>query len=389
MYKTIIIGAGASGLMCANQLSDDNFLVLEKTSKALTKLQLTGGGRCNLTNLKPNDKFIKNIHHNPKSLYSTLKTFGPQAIYDYFNSHGVPLKVEAEDRVFPQSDKAADIAIALLTKISHKIKYNQVVIDIKPVDGYYEVSTPTTTYQAENVVVSTGGASFIKTGSSGDHLLFAKKLDIKTVDLFPAETSILLTEVPPLSGISFEEVKIKVNKKIFSGNLIFTHFGLSGHGIMNASDTIYLNQVKKITIDFLPKLSEQDINSLFDKHKDKTILNVLSLLVYKRFGEYLLTKYELENTKVKQAPQKKLRALLACLKAYEFNVSGVQPIENAYVCGGGISTKALNLQSFEVKTYPGLYFIGESVDLHGPIGGYNLTIAFSSGYSCAMHINQK
>ncbi len=375
MYDVVIIGAGASGLMLASLLSNMNVLVLEKTNSPGKKLLITGGGRCNLTNLKGNDEFLENIKHNKKYLYSTINKFGPFEVYDYFKSIG--LKEEEDNKIFPKSDKASDVLNYLIKKTKCKVNYNEEVIRIE--DNL--VTTNKNTYQTKYIVVATGGSSYIKTGSSGDHIRLCDLIKQPCVSLFPAETSIITNDKNNLAGTSFDNVYIHEFKE--SGNLIFTHTGLSGSSIMKISEHIYLKNIKEITIDLLPLIDEKDLKELL--HPEKYILNILNNFFSKRFSTYLLELCNIKNDLVKRLNHKNINDMINNIKKYKVSIKTVNDIKFAYVTGGGVDLKYIDTRTFKSKLND-IYFIGECLDIHGPIGGYNLTLAFSTAYSCSIDI---
>ncbi len=386
MLDVIIIGAGASGLMCANNLdSSFKYLVLEKNSSAGRKLLITGGGRCNLTNNKDNKSFLEEISYNKKYLYSTIYKFGPKEVMNYFS---IPLKEEKDNQIFPVSNKASDVVDYLVCGLKNKIKYNSKVISISKNDDYYTVDCDNGSYTCKHLVIATGGSSFSKLGSSGDHLEFASSLSQPIIELFPAETSILLEEKNDLAGSSFDDVVVSIPKVKKSGNLLFTHVGVSGTSIMKLSEFVYLNKSREIVIDFIPSIN--NIEELFEENREKLVITLLRELVSKRFASYLLNKALIDgNLKIKSVNKSNLVVLFSLLKSHKYLVKKVESIDKAYVTGGGVDLKYIDTASFESKINSGLYFIGEALDIHGPIGGYNLTLAFSTGYSVADNINKK
>ncbi len=376
MYDVIIVGAGVSGLMLANQLKTKNYLILEKNSTAGKKLLLTGGGRCNLTNLKSNTDFLNNINHNKKYLYSTINFFGPTEIYNYFKK--INLKKETDDQIFPVSNKAGDVLHHLIKNI--KINYNEEVIDINIKEDYKEIITNKNIYKTKNVVIATGGLSYPQTGSDGFYKKVCQKINQPVTKTFPAETGIILEKNYDLAGTSFDTVKIKNLKS--EGNLMFTHKGLSGTSIMNVSGEIYLKQIKEITIDFLPQVTNfEQIN------QELSVTTLLNNYFSKKFTNYLLQMANIENNKkIKQINKKALEKLYNLIKNQTFKIKKVNDINIAYVTGGGVDLKQIDTKTFESKTNKGFYFIGECLDIHGPIGGYNITLALSTAASCARSI---
>lgn len=390
MYDVIVIGAGPSGMMASIMASKNNrVLLLEKNEKLGKKLLLTGGGRCNLTNLKPNKEFIDEIEYNKKYLYSVINTFGPKEICDFFTSRGVKLKEEKNNNIFPFDNSSKSILSCLMKSMEKvEIKYKENVIDIKINEKIKEVITEKNKYKSKNIIIATGGVSFKETGSNGDNMKFAKMLSQPTVKLFPAETYLNLVEnTVDLAGVSIEEVEIYYMKKRRTGNLIFTHTGISGSAVMKISEFVYLNDEKTIYLDLIMNKSVDELIFELKKFdKEKEVATFLSCFFTKRFSNYLVNKYNLPN-KIKSYSSKTLQNLFENLKKYKLEISGVGPIEKAYVTGGGIDLNYINTKTMESKINKGVYFVGEALDIHGPIGGYNITLALSTGYCAGISIN--
>ena len=388
-YDTIIIGAGPAGLMCANVLKDENVLVLEKQNKAGKKLLITGGGRCNLTNLKTDREFLEAVEYNKRFLYSSIASFGPYDIYDFFDKE-VPLYEMEENQIFPKSNKSNDILSLLLKDIQEKIKYDINVSEIIKLDDGFELVTNRNKYYCNQVVVCCGGKSFKATGSSGDHMKFANDLDIKTIELFPAESSILLKEENELAGTSFDNVVITLGKIKKDGHFVFTHKGISGNAAMKMSEFVYLQKAKEIKIDFVPAITKEEIIEMIEKQREKLLVTTLTTWFTKKFSEYLVKKANIDiQLKNKQLIHKQVNHIIELIKNHKYIVERVEDLEKAYVTGGGIDTKEINNKTMEVKKIAGLYFAGESLDIHGPIGGYNLTLAFSTGHKAGCSIQEK
>lgn len=390
MYDVIIIGSGPSGMMTSIVASEKNkVLLLEKNKISGKKLLITGGGRCNLTNLKTNREFINEVEYNKKYLYSTINNFGPKEICDFFNNFGVKLKEEKDNNIFPVSNKATDILSALLICMKKvDIKYEEEVINIKIKDEFKEVISNNGKYIAKNVIIATGGSSFRETGSTGDNMKFAKMLNQPTIKLFPAETSINVKEnFTELAGTAFEEVKLKYLKKNKVGNLIFTHKGISGSVVMKMSEFVYLNDSKQLFIDFFPKNTVDElIDNLNCFDREKEVSTFLSQFFSKKFSNYIVKKYNLVG-KIKSYNIKSFNNLFQNLKYFELEASGVGNIDKAYVTGGGIDLNYIDSKTMESKINKGIYFVGESLDIHGPIGGYNITLALSTGYTAGLNLN--
>ena len=392
MYDVIVIGTGPAGLMTAIEASKTKkVLVLEKNSIPGKKLLITGGGRCNLTNLKSNREFLDEVEYNKKYLYSAINKFGPEEIYNFFTNSGVKLKVEEDNKVFPVSNRSSEIVYTLIDKLSKvQINYNENVIDVNLQDNLFEVYTNKDKYNSKYLVIATGGSSFTQTGSSGDNLIFANKLNQKVTPIFPAEVGIILNDdLSFLAGTSLEEVTVKASKINKTGNLIFTHKGLSGTSIMKISEFIYLNKNKEIYIDLLPSYSKEELVSLINSYeKEKELISFFSDFFSKKFSSYLLDKVNL-NIKIKNLNNKLIDILINEIKNHKFSVKKVEDLEKAYVTGGGIDMNYIDTTKMESKINKGLYFVGEALDIHGPIGGYNITLALSTGYLAGISISNE
>ena len=389
MYDVIIIGAGPAGLMAGIASNNLNALILEKNNTAGKKLLLTGGGRCNLTNLKSNNDFLDNVNYNKKYLYSAINLFGPREIYDYFEDNGVLLKEEDNNRIFPVSNKASDI-LSVLLKNTCNVKYNEEVIDIKLYDEYKEVITNNNIYKTKNIIISTGGSSYRNTGSTGDNMKFANILKQPIVELFPTEVGVILKDKLDLAGTSIDNVKISYMKLKKEGNLIYTHRGLSGISIMSLSEYIYLNEDKTIHIDLIPNYSKEELIEYIKNYDcDKEIITCLNSFFSKKFSLYLLDRLNIESVKIKYLKNKDLIRLVDLIKYLTYSVDKVCPLDEAYATGGGIDMKYINTTNMESTINECVYFIGEALDIHGIVGGYNITLALSTGYLAGYSLNKK
>ncbi len=386
IYDVIIIGLGPAGLMAAATITRGSVLVLEKNESPGKKLLITGGGRCNVTNLKSNNDFVNNLSQNKKHFYSAINNFGPKDVYDYFINNGVQLIEEEHNKIFTKSGKASDILNALLKNIKHEIKYNEEVLAIQN-DTIKIIKTKNTEYKCKKLIIATGGVSYPITGSTGDHLKFAKTLNQAVTELYPAESAIILKDNLNLAGTAINNVTVTHNKFQTEGSLMFTHKGISGESIMKISEYIYNSENKEIHIDFLPNIDYNELNNRFTVNREKLIIDYFKKYYSKKFIGFLLN--EDINLKFKNLTKTQTEDLINKLKNYKFQVSSLESIEKAYVTGGGIDMKYINSSSMESLTNKNIYFIGETLDIHGPIGGYNITLALSTGYLAATHINRK
>lgn len=402
-YNTIVIGGGASGLMCAYQLQKANidFILLEKTQSLGNKLLLSGGTRCNVTNNLSNREFIESLNLNHRNfLYSTLTNFGTLEVVDFFNENKCPLKLEDDFKYFPKSNKSKDILNVFTNNIDEsRVYFNSSVNNIYKEGKVFIVDCLDKQYRSKNVIIATGSKSFPHTGSSGDGLEFAKLFGITTSDFTPAETHVyskqVVKELILLQGVTLNNalVSIKGRNKSVSGNVLFTHFGLSGPAIMTLSEDIYdcLKDGLVILLLSLTDLSKEKLDLIFEQavRLNLSIKSVLEKVTNKRFVDILSQQLEIENKNIVEISKELISKLKSNLLGYEITIDSVQDATKAYVNKGGVSTKEINPKTMEAKNVPNLYFVGENVDLHGHIGGFNLTIAFSTAFTATKHIIEK
>lgn len=392
MYDVIIIGSGPSGMMAAIKAAENKnkVLIIEKNNEIGKKLKLTGGTRCNLTNLKTINHFIEQIPVNNKTLYSCLSLFGPKEIYHYFESLGVKLKIEEDDKVFPQSNKATTIIDALyqeLLKNNVIINYNETVLDIKIDKDTKIITTNKQSYQTKKIVIATGGLSYPDTGSTGDGYKLADLLKQPMTKLYPAETFLITNDTYPLAGTTVEDVLITMNKKQVKGSLLFTHKGLSGPAIFKISEEVYktLEEQNKatISIDLIPQYTLEQLKSMIKSYDQKKNLKIFfKTYLSKRFIEYLIS----NNNKISTISKIDIDNIIRYIKEFKVDIKQTGSIEQSFVTGGGINIKYINPKTMESTINKGIYFVGELLDIHGHTGGYNITIALSTGYTAGINI---
>ncbi len=400
IYNTIIIGGGTSGLMCAYQLAQAkvDFLLIEKNESLGKKLLITGGKRCNVTNNLDVDTFIQNLTlPHKRFLYSLLENFGPSDILNFFAENNCPLVLEDNLKYFPKSNRSQDVLNVFLNKIPmNHVKLNTAITKIYKDGDIFIVECLNDKFKSRNVVLATGSKSYPHTGSRGDGLKFAKDLGIDYTDFTPAETHIysnqVVIELSVLQGYSLKNVVVRIkgrNKKA-QGDVLFTHFGLSGPAIMHLSEDIYdcLQNQKVILQIPLGTHSREEIDDLFNisRTKNMTILKTLEQCTTKRIANLLLEIGQIQNKNINEISKTTIQKLKDALLGYEITVDRVQDVTKAFVNKGGISTRELSPKSMETKRIANLYCIGETVDLHGPIGGYNITIALSTAVAAAKNI---
>lgn len=412
-----VIGAGAAGLMCASVASRNGakVTVFEKNSSKVKlekdrffdnaylgkKLLITGKGRCNLTNDCSVEDFLKNVPENPKFLYSALKSFGPSDTMSFFEEYGCPVKVERGSRVFPVSDKSRDVLEALKFSIEkNNCRFiNSTVSSVSLVDGKYKiVCNDRKEYFFKKVIICTGGLSYPVTGSTGDGYEFAKSLGHSVKDvrgsLVPVELSGNLHT--RLQGLSLRNVTLtlfdKKNKKIFSelGEMLFTHFGASGPLILSCSSHMrQLPSDYRIEIDLKPGLDEASLEtrviSDFQKYINRDIDNALCDLLPSKLISPFVEMCEISHsTKINLLKKEQRKKLVYMLKHFPLEIKCLRPVSEAIITSGGIPVKEINPSTMESKISQGLYFAGEIIDVDAYTGGFNLQIAFSSGYLAAI-----
>lgn len=402
MKKVVVIGAGPGGIMAAGKASErgHDVILLDKNDRIGKKILISGKGRCNITNDTDIEGLIENIPGNGNFLYSAFYTFSNHDLIQFFEQHGLKTKVERGGRVFPVSDNAKDVNAALLKflkKTNVRLQLNSTVQEIKTKENAViaVVLKDGTEISCDSVVLATGGASYPGTGSTGDGYVMSRKLGHTIVDLKPSLVPLLAQEewVKELQGLSLKNISISIlnnaGKKIYSdfGEMLFTHFGVSGPVILSASRHILDYDYKnvKLVIDLKPALTEEKLNERilrdFEKYSRKQYKNSLDELLPQKMIPVIIKLSGIEPERfVNQIKKDERKALVRLLKNLTLNINGSRPIKDAIVTAGGVSTNEINPSTMESKLIKDLYFAGEVIDVDGYTGGFNLTIAFSTGF---------
>ena len=395
----MIIGAGASGLMCAYVAMKRGLsvLIIEKNEKAGKKIYITGKGRGNLTNLSSQEEFLKHIVRNPKFLYSALANFSPEDAMAFFEKQGVALQVERGKRVFPQSGHASDITKALLQSLSHPlvtIHYEETLLSIEKTEEGFFLTTTRGTYQTPSLVLATGGCSYSSTGSTGDGYRFAEKLGHHITPLVGSLNALKMKKPFPygLHNLSLKHVILtaKYEKKVFSefGDLDFYPSSIEGPIALKISTLINRFPPEKVSleINLKPALSEEQLQERLIKEQQKTsnqnykdlLKTLLPLSFVSYFASFLHVKMEDSCRNMTTSTRKEI---IQRLHHFPLDYAGLDLLDRAIVTSGGVMVQEINSKTMESKLVPGLYFTGEIIDVDGMTGGYHLQIAWSTGYA--------
>ena len=410
--KVVIIGGGPAGMIAAisskENHPEDEVIILEKNNTLGKKLLITGKGRCNITSSLNIDEFIKNIPGNGMFMFSALKNYTNEDIVNLLEKNGVQTKEERGNRVFPVSDKSRDVLEALereLKRLKVNIKLESEVKKVNKIENIFYIDTNQEQIKADKLIIATGGKSYPLTGSTGDGYLFAKWFGHTVTDIRPSLVPLEIDEIEEcrmMQGLSLRNVEIKIkdiekNKLIYEdfGEMLFTHFGISGPTILSSSahliryknlDELLKNKKIKITIDLKPALTEEQLNLRilrdFEKEKNKEFKNSLFELLPRKMIDYVILKSKINpNKKVNEITKQERLNLVKLIKQIEFSIKGTRPIEEGIITSGGINIKEINPSTMESKLVKGLYFAGEIIDVDAYTGGFNLQIAYSTGYT--------
>lgn len=398
--KVVVIGAGASGLVAAGFAAGNGakVIVIEKNKRVGRKIMITGKGRCNVTNDCDVQGFIRNVPVNGKFLYSAINSFTPRDTIEFFEELGLELKTERGNRVFPVSDKAVDVVDALNDFVKNsgcKVvcdKAHSVIIENNEAIG---VECENATYYCDSVIVCCGGMSYPLTGSTGDGYDFARKAGHTVTPLKPSLVPLESSnpDCKSMQGLSLKNVSLKIrdndsNKIVYSdfGEMLFTHFGISGPMVLSASSHIRDMSCRKYTalIDLKPALTyeqlDKRIQNDFRENANKDVSNSFTKLLPKKIIIPVLKRWGVPfDKKCNSVTKEERRKLCEILKEFTIEINGFRPIEEAIITSGGVKTTEINPKTMESKLIKGLYFAGEILDCDAYTGGFNLQIAWSTG----------
>ena len=410
MNKVIVVGGGAAGMRAAISAADSGaeVILIEKNEKLGKKVYITGKGRCNITNESDVENLLKNVRSNPKFLYSAFYTFDSYRMMEFLEGEGLKLKTERGNRVFPESDKSSDVIKTLkkaLEKRKVKIVLNTKVLNIDIKDGIchgviVQSGDKSGSYTADKVIVATGGCSYQSTGSTGDGYRFAKDADIKVTKCYPSLVPFNIgSDIPKrLQGLSLRNVKVTFSDKgkvLYEelGEMLFTHFGVSGPLVLSASTLASGKDVSQmeLSIDLKPALSKEQLDERilrdFSENRNSYFKNSLSRLLPAKMIPVIVELSEIDEKKqVNNITKEERNRLVNLLKRLTFKVESLRGFNEAIITKGGVSVKEINPGTMEAKKVKGLFFAGEVLDLDAVTGGYNLQIAWSTGYLAGMEI---
>lgn len=395
MAKVIVVGGGPAGIMAALTASRTNEVyIIERNEDIGKKLKLTGGGRCNITNNRPIEEIFEKVVTNKKFLYSAFYTFSNVDMLEYLSKNNLEYKVEYDEKVYTKSDRADELIDLFKRDLKTqgvRVFYNTKAVDLLVQDGEVKgiITDKGDEILGDKIIVTTGGKSHPQTGSDGVMLEILKKYGHTIKPLYPALIPLVIKEdfVKRLQGVSMKEVELKAKvkkKKIeITGDMIFTHFGISGPAVLKLSSHINKaleTEEVEVTLDFLPHMSKEEIVGYIRENNNKNISTNLKNILPQNFIKEILSALDLSETKPHDLKKEDEAKLVGLIKEMKLTVRETLTIKAAMVTSGGVDVKEINASTMESKIIKNLYFAGEVIDVDAETGGYNLQIAFSTGY---------
>ena len=402
-YDVIVVGGGPAGMFAAITAAErgKKILLLERNDRLGKKLLITGKGRCNVTNDCTEQEILQNIPRNGRFLYSAMTAFPPKSIMEFLEKAGCPLKTERGNRVFPVSDKSQSVLDALrqeMRRAGVTVRTGRVK-EIRMENGAVSgVTTEKETFDGKAVILATGGVSYPTTGSTGDGYAMAKVLGHTIVEpqgsLVPLETA--GNDCPDMQGLSLRNVAVKLinakGKVLYKdfGELLFTHFGVSGPTVLSASCHLK-GEGCKLIIDLKPALDEGKLNDRIlrdlEMYQNRAMENALTDLLPRSMIPVALRRLEIDPAmQANSLTKQKRRALVELLKAFSVEITGKRPVAEAIITSGGVKTSEIDPKTMESKIVPGLYFAGEIIDCDAYTGGFNLQIAWATAYAAGLSV---
>ena len=395
LAKVIVVGGGPAGIMAALSAAKYNEVTLIERNKEIgMKLRLTGGGRCNITNNRDIEEFFDKIVNNKKFLYSALYTFSNYSLLEYLSNNGLEYKVELDEKVYTKSDKADEVIELLkndLEKNKVKIRYNTMVSDL--IVENEDIKGVVTSYGerilGDKVIITTGGKSFPNTGSDGTMYYILEKYGHTITPIYAALIPLVIKEdfVKSLQGVSMKDVvvsaKLKKKKIEKFGDMLFTHFGISGPAVLKLSSYItkaLSEREVEVSLDFLKDKSKDEISQIMRSNPNKTVLNNLKGVLPQNFLKVVFEMLGLTEIKSSDLKKEDENKIIEYMKEMKLTARETLTIKAAQVTSGGVKVKEINASTMESKVIKNLYFAGEVIDIDAETGGYNLQMAFSTGY---------
>lgn len=395
LAKVIVVGGGPAGIMAALSAAKNNEVTLIERNKEIgMKLRLTGGGRCNITNNRDIEEFFDKIVNNKKFLYSALYTFSNYSLLEYLSNNGLEYKVELDEKVYTKSDKADEVIELLkndLEKNKVKIRYNTMVSDL--IVENEDIKGVVTSYGerilGDKVIITTGGKSFPNTGSDGTMYSILEKYGHTITPIYAALIPLVIKEdfVKSLQEVAMKDVvvsaKLKKKKIEKFGDMLFTHFGISGPAVLKLSSYItkaLSEREVEVSLDFLKDKSKDEISQIMRSNPNKTVLNNLKGVLPQNFLKVVFEMLGLTEIKSSDLKKEDENKIIEYMKEMKLTARETLTIKAAQVTSGGVKVKEINASTMESKVIKNLYFAGEVIDIDAETGGYNLQMAFSTGY---------